>query len=140
MVKGLKRALLRPAAQLEAALRRARAIGAPVIVSTTEAVDAPADPAAIVVASRRAGEPWFCLEQPDRQNSAIAALGAVRTLEARGPNRFDDLARRWRALVATAVTDEAGTPPGSGLIAVGGFAFADDGCASPAWEGYAAAS
>ena len=140
MVEGTKRALLRPAAQLEAALRRARAIGAPVIVSTTEAVDAPADPAAIVVASRRAGEPWFCLEQPDRQNSAIAALGAVRTLEARGPNRFDDLARRWRALVATAVTDEAGTPPGSGLIAVGGFAFADDGCDSRAWDGYVAAS
>jgi salicylate biosynthesis isochorismate synthase/menaquinone-specific isochorismate synthase len=93
-----------------------------------------------VVASRRAGEPWFCLEQPDRQGSAIAALGAARTLEARGPNRFDDLARRWRALVATAVSDESGTPPGSGLIAVGGFAFADDGCASPAWEGYAAAS
>ena len=61
MVEGTKRALLRPAAQLEAALRRARAIGAPVIVSTTEAVDAPADPAAIVVASRRAGEPWFCI-------------------------------------------------------------------------------
>jgi isochorismate synthase len=111
-----------------------------VIASTTEAIDATADPTAIVNASRRPGEPWFCLEQPNRQRSAIAALGAVRKLEARGPNRFDDVARRWRGLVATAVTDEPGTPPGSGLIAVGGFAFADEGCESPAWDGYATAS
>jgi isochorismate synthase len=111
-----------------------------VIASTTEAFDANADPTAIVAASRREGEAWFCLEQPDRAGSSIAALGSARTLEARGPNRFRDLARRWRALVATAVADEPGTPPGSGLTAVGGFAFADDGCGSPAWDGYAAAS
>jgi isochorismate synthase len=128
------------AAQLEAALRRARTIGAPVIASTTRGLEATADPSAIVAASRRAGEPWFCLEQPDRAGSAIAALGAARTLEARGPHRFEELARRWRALVATAVADEPGTPPGSGLIAVGGFAFADDGCGSPSWNGYAPAS
>jgi salicylate biosynthesis isochorismate synthase/menaquinone-specific isochorismate synthase len=50
------------------------------------------------------------------------------------------MARRWRALVATAAADEAGRPPGSGLIAVGGFAFSDHGCGSPAWEGYVPAS
>jgi isochorismate synthase len=38
------------------------------------------------------------------------------------------------------VADEPGGPPGSGLIAVGGFAFAQDGCGSPAWAGYAPAS
>jgi salicylate biosynthesis isochorismate synthase/menaquinone-specific isochorismate synthase len=38
------------------------------------------------------------------------------------------------------MTDEPGTPPGSGLIAVGGFAFAGDGCGSPEWDGYAAGS
>jgi salicylate biosynthesis isochorismate synthase/menaquinone-specific isochorismate synthase len=103
-------------------------------------IDGAADPTALVAASRRPGESWFCLEQPERQGSAIAALGAARTLEARGPKRFDELARRWRQLVATAVADEAGSPPGSGLIAVGGFAFSDDGCGSPAWEGYAPAS
>jgi salicylate biosynthesis isochorismate synthase/menaquinone-specific isochorismate synthase len=103
-------------------------------------IEGAADPTAIVAASRRPGEPWFCFEQPERQGSAIAALGAVRTLEARGPKRFDELAHRWRALVASAVSDEAGSPPGSGLIAVGGFAFSDDGCGSPAWEGYVPAS
>jgi menaquinone-specific isochorismate synthase len=111
-----------------------------VIASTTETIGAAADPAAIVAASRRPGEPWFCLEQPNREGSAIAALGTVRTLEAHGPNRFGELARRWRGLVTTAVTGDPGTPPGSGLIAVGGFAFAEDGCGSPAWDGYAAAS
>jgi isochorismate synthase len=126
--------------QLEAALQRARALGTPVIASVSEAIDSAVDPTAVVAASRRADEPWFCLEQPDRQGSAIAALGAVRTLEARGAHRFEDLARRWRSLVATAVADEPGTPPGSGLIAVGGFAFADDGCGSPVWDGYAPAS
>jgi salicylate biosynthesis isochorismate synthase/menaquinone-specific isochorismate synthase len=111
-----------------------------VIASITEVIDGTADPSAIAAASRRPGEPWFCLEQPDRQGSAIAAVGAARTLEAQGPKRFDDLARRWRALVATAVADEAGGPPGSGLIAAGGFAFSEDGCGSPAWMGYAPAS
>jgi salicylate biosynthesis isochorismate synthase/menaquinone-specific isochorismate synthase len=110
------------------------------MASTTEAIDSAADPTAIVNASRRQGEPWFCLEQPNRQRSAIAALGAVRTLEAHGPNRFAEVARQWRALVATAVADEPSTPPGSGLIAAGGFAFADGGCESPAWDGYATAS
>ena len=31
-------------------------------------------------------------------------------------------------------------PPGSGLTAVGGFAFAPDGGAAPAWHGFAPAS
>jgi salicylate biosynthesis isochorismate synthase/menaquinone-specific isochorismate synthase len=38
------------------------------------------------------------------------------------------------------MADEPGRAPGSGLIAVGGFAFADDGCGSLAWTGYATAS
>ena len=46
--------------------------------------------------SRRPGEPWFCFEQPDRDGCAVAAIGCVRALEARGAGRF---ARCGAALV-----------------------------------------
>ena len=55
------------AGRLEAAVRRARASGAG--GETLAAVTLPApgiDPTALVVASRRPGEPWFAFEQPDR--------------------------------------------------------------------------
>jgi salicylate biosynthesis isochorismate synthase len=121
-------------------LRRARAAGASTIASVTAELPGEHDPSAIVAASRRPGEPWFCLEQPDRHAIALASLGAVRTLETSGPGRFDALAARWRALAAGAVADEAPAAPGAGLVALGGFAFAPDGGASPMWSGFAAAS
>jgi salicylate biosynthesis isochorismate synthase/menaquinone-specific isochorismate synthase len=98
------------------------------------------DPTAVAAASRRQGEPWFCLEQPDRDGWALAALGSVRDLEANGPQRFARLDGAWGALAADAWADEADGPPGSGLVAVGGFAFAPDGATSPAWDGFASAS
>ena len=126
--------------QLESALQRARATGAPALASATAAIDRHVDPAAVVAASRRPPEQWFCLEQPDRDGSAVAALGCVRLLEARGPDRFAELARRWRTLVAAALCDPPDGPPGCGLAAVGGFAFASDGGSSAAWKGCAPAS
>jgi salicylate biosynthesis isochorismate synthase/menaquinone-specific isochorismate synthase len=99
-----------------------------------------ADPTAIVAAARRPGESWFSLEQPDRHGSAIAALGCVRVLEAEGSGRFDRVAEAWRKLSADALADDPDGPPGSGLVAVGGFAFADDGGRAPAWDGYRPAS
>jgi isochorismate synthase len=131
-------ARLRP--QLASALRRARATGAPVIASTTMALGEAIDPTATAVASRVPGERWFCLEQPERQGWALAALGCVRTLEARGEERFGSLARRWRGLASAAVCGGDDGPPGSGLVAVGGFAFAPDGGTSAEWEGFAPAS
>jgi salicylate biosynthesis isochorismate synthase/menaquinone-specific isochorismate synthase len=121
-------------------LRRARAAGAVALVSVTAELPGEHDPSAIAAGSRRADEPWFCLEQPDREAIAVAGLGAVRTLEAAGPGRFDELAGRWRALAAAALADEAPGAPGAGLVALGGFAFAPDGGASPMWSGFAAAS
>jgi salicylate biosynthesis isochorismate synthase len=94
----------------------------------------------MAVISRRPSEPWFCLEQPDREGSAIAAIGCVRALEAQGAGRFAHVAKRWSALVAAALADDLEGPPGSGLIALGGFAFAADGGASARWEGFAPAS
>jgi salicylate biosynthesis isochorismate synthase len=126
--------------RLESALRRARATGAPALASVTSAVDAGVDPSAVAFASRRPAEPVFCLEQPDRERSAVAALGSVRALEARGDERFRQLAGRWRSVASGALADDPDGPPGSGLIAVGGCAFAPDGGGSARWEGFAPAS
>src|SRR3954451_7269248 len=123
----------------EAAVRRARRAGAG-WPPATATLDGPADPAAIVAASRAAGEPWFVLEHPDAAGTALAALGCVRAIESTGPSRFRDVARAWRALAAEAAADPLDGPPGSGLVAVGGFAFAPDGGSARQWAGYAAAS
>jgi salicylate biosynthesis isochorismate synthase len=135
-----ERARRRLAERLELALRRARTTGAPVLASVTSSCPDAGDPVAIVAASRRSGEPWFCFEQPDRDGFALAALGSVRSLEASGGERFATLARRWRELIGGAVIDPLDGPQGSGLVAVGGFAFAPGGGSSPRWGGFAPAS
>ncbi len=126
--------------QVAAALRRARSTGRTVIVSVTGEPLRNLDPTAVAVSVRSEGVDWFCLEQPDRQGAALAAIGCVRRLEARGGERFVQVARRWRALAATALADAGDGPPGSGLVAVGGFAFADEGGDSEAWRSFAPAS
>src|SRR4051794_29561423 len=150
----------------EAAVRRARRAGEG-LAAITVTLDGPADPAAIVAASRAAGEPWFVLEHPDAAPAdpaaigaapraaggpcfvleppdaagpALAALGCVRALESPGPSRFRDVARAWRALAAAAAADPLDGPPGSGLVAVGGVAFAPDRGSARQWAGYAPAS
>src|SRR6185312_3070963 len=133
-------------ARLETAVRRARSAGEALAALTVATPSPPTDPratvdpSALVVASRRAGEPWFCFEQPDRDGAALAALGCVRTIDASGPERFRDIAQQWRALAAAAIADPPDGPPGSGLVAVGGFAFAPHGAGAPQWEGFAPAS
>ncbi|MBW3652538.1 MAG: isochorismate synthase [Actinobacteria bacterium] len=109
------------------------------LASVTVAVGHDVDPSAVVLASRRPGDPWFCTEQPDRDRAAVAALGCVVAIEARGRDRFEQVAARWRALAATALCDAADAR-GAGLIAAGGFAFAPDGGASPHWSGFQPAS
>jgi salicylate biosynthesis isochorismate synthase len=98
------------------------------------------DPSAVVCASRREGESWFVLEQPDRDGTALAALGEAVRLSGSGPGRFATLADRWRALAARAVGDPPDGRDRSGPIAVGGFAFAPEGGRTPAWEGFEPAS
>jgi salicylate biosynthesis isochorismate synthase len=130
----------RLAQRLQVGLRQARATGKPALASVTASVDGGLDPTAAAVASRRPGEPWFCLEQPDRDRSALAAIGCVHVLEARGPDRFATVGREWPAVAASVLADDFDGPPGSGLVAVGGFAFADDGGGSARWEGFTPAS
>ena len=107
------------------------------LVGHTERVQA--DPSAVVFASRAPGEDWFCFEQPDRDGSALAALGVVTRLTAAGPDRFTRVAAAWRELTAAAEADAPDGPPGAGLVALGGFAFAPDGGRAPHWSGFAAA-
>ncbi|HEU4702237.1 MAG TPA: chorismate-binding protein, partial [Conexibacter sp.] len=125
--------------RLETAVRRARASGGEVLAAVTVAV-AGVDPVAAVAASRRAGEPWFCSEQPDRDGQALASLGCVREVESAGQSRFQAVAREWRALAAAAIADPPDGPPGAGLVAVGGFAFSPEGSRAPQWEGFPPAS
>jgi menaquinone-specific isochorismate synthase len=128
-----ERSRLRAAA--EQAVRRARARGGEALAAVALPLDPGVDPASVVVASRRDGEPWFCFEQPDRERAALATLGCVRALESSGAERFARVADAWRALAA-----EASGDAGEHLVAVGGFAFAAAGGASPDWTGFAPAS
>jgi salicylate biosynthesis isochorismate synthase/menaquinone-specific isochorismate synthase len=50
------------------------------------------------------------------------------------------VAASWRDLAAAALADDVDGPGGSGLVAVGGFAFAPGGGAGPRWSGFAPAS
>jgi isochorismate synthase len=127
-------------ARLDLALQRARRSGRPTLATITRALSEGIDPAGVVCASRRAGEPWFVFEQPDRGGSALAALGEVACLEDSGPDRFAAVADRWRVLSAAAVADPPGDPDGGGPVAVGGFAFEPDGGSSHAWGGFEPAS
>jgi isochorismate synthase len=119
-------------------VRRARRSGEEVLIGLTVIVDPAVDPSAVAFASRAPGEDWFCFEQPDRGGAALAALGVVRRLEASGPGRFAEVAAAWRALAGNAVASPVDGPAGSGLVAVGGFAFAPEGGAAPHWAGFGA--
>jgi salicylate biosynthesis isochorismate synthase/menaquinone-specific isochorismate synthase len=122
-------------------LGHVRSGAGPRLVSVTARVAGPeVDPVATITASRQAREAWFALEQPDRDGLAIAGLGCVQAIEADGEGRFTAVSERWQELRAQADCDSLDGPPGSGLAAFGGFAFAPEGGASPDWRGFAPAS
>jgi salicylate biosynthesis isochorismate synthase/menaquinone-specific isochorismate synthase len=123
----------------ERAVRRARRSGGQVLAAVTVPVAPTVDPSAVAFASRRAGEPWFCFEQPDHGGAALATLGCVKRIEGRGPLRFAQSAAAWRELAGAAEADAPDGPAGAGLVAAGGFAFADDGGDAPHWTGFEAA-
>ncbi len=61
-----------------------------------------------------------------RRGDGVAGIGEALRLEFRGPDRIRDAADAWRAVAAAAaVTDSVGLS-GSGLVAFGAFAFADE--------------
>jgi isochorismate synthase len=129
----------RLAACLALAVTRARRSGRDTLASVSVALPAEVDPASVASASRRQAEPWFLFEQPDRDGAALAGLGQTAVLGAAGPGRFADVADRWRALAATAVSGTA-DEPGEGPLALGGFAFAEEGGRAPHWRAFQPAS
>ncbi|GAA1954807.1 chorismate-binding protein [Nocardioides panacihumi] len=90
------------------------------LVARTVAV--PAEVAADLIALLPADAPvsWV------RRGEGLVGWGVSATLRTTGPTRFTDAAKWWAELVArSTVTDEVGEP-GTGLVAFGSFAFADD--------------
>jgi salicylate biosynthesis isochorismate synthase/menaquinone-specific isochorismate synthase len=130
--------------RVERAIAYARAgRGASALAAITVPVPAELDHSAAVMAARRDGDRFACLEQPDRDGFALAALGQAVVLEASGTARFADVALRARELGRAAFTDDPAEdpdrPPATGPVFVGGFAFAHDGGSSPEWSGLAPA-
>ena len=68
--------------RLETAVKRARRSGGETLATISLALPAGVDPSAVVLGSRGAGEPWMCFEQPDRERTVVATLGAVVALVA----------------------------------------------------------
>lgn len=105
------------------------------VASVTVPVDCD-DPAAVVFASRRASEPWFCWEQPDR-GVVFASLGQAESVVSRGADRFRDVAAECAHLSGEAsVVSVAGDAALAGPTWVGGFSFSDSGAASPQWSSF----
>ena len=128
--------------ELREALAEAASRAAQTLVSVTVPFDCD-DPSATVFASRRAGEPFFCWEQPDR-DLRLAALGRIHEITARGPNRFVTVAADCANLSGEAVLRGSGGFT-TGPVWTGGFAFHDDGTAGaadpdPAWSSFEPAS
>src|SRR5690349_9504403 len=95
------------------------------LASVTVPLPADMDLSATVLAARRPGDRYFCFEQPDRDAFAIAALGAVEVVEARGSGRFEAAAARCREITRGIDCEERGP------VWVGGFSFSPDGGVTP---------
>jgi salicylate biosynthesis isochorismate synthase/menaquinone-specific isochorismate synthase len=106
------------------------------LVSVTAEVEVE-DPSAVVFASRRATDRWFCWEQPDRGGFALAGLGAAHEAVSRGPARFTDVARECAELCRDRLADEPDDlPAGAGPVWAGGLAFDADGGGSGRWSSF----
>jgi salicylate biosynthesis isochorismate synthase/menaquinone-specific isochorismate synthase len=112
----------------------ARRQGRPVVASASSAVDPATDVSAVVLAARRAGDRFFCFEQPDRDGFALAGLGEAAAASGSGPGRFAGVAEECRRLGLGALFDDVDVSA-AGPVWVGGFAFADGGAAAPEWAG-----
>ncbi|MFF2050362.1 isochorismate synthase MenF [Leifsonia sp. NPDC058194] len=65
-----------------------------------------------------------------RKGEGIAGIGEALRLEFSGPDRIGDASAAWRATVSAATIVDGVRTPGTGLVAFGTFAFADESEAS----------
>ena len=123
------------------AARTARSRRQTTIAAVTVPLAPELDLSAIALAARRPGDRFFCLEQPDRDGFALAAIGQAALVETRGPGRFAEAAERARELGRRTFADDPGRDPGrpaaAGPVFVGGFAFAPGGGGAPEWASLA---
>jgi menaquinone-specific isochorismate synthase len=61
-----------------------------------------------------------------RNGHGLVGWGEAIRLTAKGPNRMQELATSWRALVEQTEVQDEMSVPGSGLVAFGSFSFAED--------------
>lgn len=108
--------------------------------SVTVPITPDVDPSATVMAARRDGERFFCMEQPGREGYAVCGVGAVTTVTRSGADRFGRVASDCRRVADRTFEDGAATdpgrPPGAGPVFLGGFAFAPHGGATPEWSSF----
>jgi salicylate biosynthesis isochorismate synthase/menaquinone-specific isochorismate synthase len=134
----------RLAERVEAAVDSARRTRAAALAAVTVPVPAEHDVAAAVFAARTPDDRYFAFEQPDHDGFALAGLGSAAVFESRGPGRFREVAVRARLLGGHAFVDDAADDPqrpaASGPAFVGGFAFDQDGGATPEWSSLAPAA
>ena len=121
--------------RVERAIAAARRGRGRVLASVTAPVPAEIDLSAAVLAARGSGDRYFCLEQPDRDGFALAALGQAALVEAHGHGslraRGRGLPGAGRGALGGDEAADRSAPPGSGPVWVGGFAFAPDGGTTP---------
>jgi menaquinone-specific isochorismate synthase len=65
-----------------------------------------------------------------RRGQGIAGIGEALRLEFFGPNRFRDAAAAWKRVAAAAQVTDPLSLPGTGLVALGAFAFSDESATS----------
>ena len=117
------------------AVSEAAAAGHRRVVSVSQQIDC-SDPVAVVFASRRANETWFCWQQPDRE-FALAALGTAHSVVSHGKDRFRDAAAECAHLSGDAVLrGPGGSGDRTGPTWTGGFAFSDDGASGSTWSSF----
>jgi isochorismate synthase len=123
------------------AVRTARSCGETAIAAVCVPLAPELDVSAIALAARRPRDRFFCMEQPDRDGFALAAIGQAALIEARGPRRFAEAAEHARELGRRTFADDPGRdpsrPPAAGPVFVGGFAFAPNGGEAPEWASLA---
>jgi menaquinone-specific isochorismate synthase len=61
-----------------------------------------------------------------RRGDGLVAWGEAARCETSGPDRFTDAVDWWRSVAAVAVVRDEVDVPGTGLVCVGSFGFADD--------------
>ena len=91
------------------------------LVTRTVAVDPSSAPEDLLdLLPREGGLAWL------RRGDGLVAWGELTRIETTGPDRFLEAERAWRRMVSHAVVRDEVRVPGTGPVAFGSFAFADE--------------